>query len=1069
MFLKRLFASCREVIRHPIWLIPTVILGLIWVGLGYLGAVLKEMPIYLKVANFVTYAQGGLYGGNIAALGGILGKTAVAAFLNALIIPALNGRGPFGGFASGIKGFFSNVKCKSAGDLSKIFGGCGVALLLYSFMNSRQNLQEALVGIVATVFVMDNIGKKNGLITCLIYDIFWLFSGRKAPASGSLTRFLSGLAIGFTMAVAISASPYKLCVILGIAFIIFSFFSSLFRKKTGNIIPQGAAMILAIFVGLGAVCPFVLLSCYMEVNAAGTRWVDPYTYYGVNDIFDLYPKMRDSDVSMIKAYPVLDDSGENYRYLEDDSAFTIDLGDGKESVCSFKVLEEDYYGDVTGEYDVTLTFTGDPKSDALFRVKADWEERIMAEDSWYDYDEDSDYYFGDSDNREYEVINGTVEECTVCIDRKYEKDLPDPRLIKIDFGRPYSIYLFPDKIQIPGNDKKFQDGDKYAGTYSLIFRSEDGKTKGTIELNVEVTKDWAEVTYSGDKGVIKAAHKVAGRVDLESGYFYLEDEYVPLKESYLKYLETGESEAIDIDKFMERYGLDEDWNGEIIGTNMILKFDTSKEPYTIEGNISQQKIFFEEERYEVLEFWLLETKEKKTKLPPIFGGKDKDSSSNGNSGDGNEGNGNNGNESGGDGNDDDNNNTFKNFGELIQNMTAGGENANVHRDEKGSLIISFVGATVSILLGTAGGAAGGAAGAATGGATSIDLGPYIKRDEDGDLVVNDPATGEKRTYVANGDGTYTNPLSGATYDEQGLKNQVDHIEEHADHYRQTQETYQKAAWEQREANQYLSQDGQDYLKSKHELEAKQQREDQLDKMWYKYGGERGDEESIRKAMDSVQLRNEQIQQRDKEYADRKDFYVKTLEVTQVAADIGVDVLAGVTGQQSIKNAYTVGKNYASRLSDAYVNNKDMKGAIAMAGFDSLTDIGLDKASAAGFHITGNVSAELIKNTTQNLYEGKDWNKDWEKAALTGTAKGTVSKIASAFSDANKARTKEQLNKDYDLIIIADQSGASEKSIRAMQDIRLLNYVNNLHAETKVDAITTAAADLTNAGIDMAKE
>ena len=350
-----------------------------------------------------------------------------------------------------------------------------------------------------------------------------------------------------------------------------------------------------------------------------------------------------------------------------------------------------------------------------------------------------------------------------------------------------------------------------------------------------------------------------------------------------------------------------------------------------------------------------------------------------------------------------------------------------------------------------------------------DLGEYITRDADGDLYFRDPVTDDQILYKANGDGTYTNPLTGATYTTAELKRMAESRAENEELLRQDHETAQRAVKEQREDNRYLSQDGYEYLIQKKAAEKKLEREIQLDHNWVKYGGERGDEQSIRKAMSDQQARNEKRSQEAHAYATKMDYIVKGLEATETGADIGVDILATVTGQQGIKTAYTVGKNFASRMSDAYVNNKDMSGAIAMAGFDSLTDIGLDKAEGAGFEIVGNVGAELIKNTTQNLYEGKDWNDGWDKAAVKGTAKGVVSKISNAFTGNQEAITKQQLKSDMDLIKLASQNKASEKSMRYLQDIRLINYVNNLHAEKAVGGATAFLGDVARLGIDSAAE
>lgn len=130
----------------------------------------------------------------------------------------------------------------------------------------------------------------------------------------------------------------------------------------------------------------------------------------------------------------------------------------------------------------------------------------------------------------------------------------------------------------------------------------------------------------------------------------------------------------------------------------------------------------------------------------------------------------------------------------------------------GGVVGGALGGPLGSLLGSAAQAASSAAeGAFSGLADGIsgseqkeDLGPYIRRDPDGDLEVNDPVTGEKRVYVANGNGTYTNPLTGATYTPDELKSSLDSRAENAHLIRQDDAFAKAAIEEQRAANQEKS-------------------------------------------------------------------------------------------------------------------------------------------------------------------------------------------------------------------------------------------------------------------------
>lgn len=385
---------------------------------------------------------------------------------------------------------------------------------------------------------------------------------------------------------------------------------------------------------------------------------------------------------------------------------------------------------------------------------------------------------------------------------------------------------------------------------------------------------------------------------------------------------------------------------------------------------------------------------------------------------------------------------------------------------------AVAGAAAGTVTETVAEAAGNAALSGAGDTNFGDLGRYISRDEDGDLNVTDPATGEKRLYKANGDGTYTNPLTGATYTDNELAEQVGSRLENAGLISQDQAVADAAISAQRAENQKLSQAAGEYAKQKAEDEEKLKKELYQDKLEIKYGTVEGDTDALKAAIGKKQEQNEENA---KYYEDRADMFDKAIagaEVVQTAADVGVDVLATMTGPagQTIKKTYTVGKNMATRLSEA-VNSNDpnkqsISGAIAMAGFDSLADLTQDALGGKGWQISSNVGSEVFKNGMQNLYDGKEFFEGAGQSALQGTAKGIIDKIGGALTDNQKNITKEALRKDMAQIGHAVANGKISKAgERALRDMRLITYINNLHAEQAVETITTATGDLAKLATD----
>ena len=219
-----------EVLKNPKQLIPTLVLGAVWMVLSIAGSFFRSLPLPLSVLSFLTYAQGGMYGGLLAAAGGIMGKVVIAAFLNAMIVPVFSGQKPFAGVAGGISGLFKGAAAKGAKEVSPLIKGVGAALILYGFMNSRQSLQEAMVGIVGVIMLLKNIGTKGGFMTGLLFSAAQTFSRGKIPSRITVDRSLSGLTIGFALAVGLSALPFRPCVWVGLVLLVIGIIFGFFGK-----------------------------------------------------------------------------------------------------------------------------------------------------------------------------------------------------------------------------------------------------------------------------------------------------------------------------------------------------------------------------------------------------------------------------------------------------------------------------------------------------------------------------------------------------------------------------------------------------------------------------------------------------------------------------------------------------------------------------------------------------------------------------------------------------------------------------------------------------------------------
>lgn len=208
-----------KALKNPKQMIPTVVLGVFWLVLALLGSFgINPMPV--RILSFITFAQGGMFGGVFGAVGGILGKVVVVAFLNAAVIPLFKKKAPFSGIGGGIKDFFKNLAVKSIASIAPLLGGLGISLLLYAFMNNSQSLQNSIIGIIAFVMLLQNMGKQGGFLWGLVFSVANSVSKRKTPSFIGVSRYLSGMTLGFALSVALSAIRLQWCTWLGTGFLL---------------------------------------------------------------------------------------------------------------------------------------------------------------------------------------------------------------------------------------------------------------------------------------------------------------------------------------------------------------------------------------------------------------------------------------------------------------------------------------------------------------------------------------------------------------------------------------------------------------------------------------------------------------------------------------------------------------------------------------------------------------------------------------------------------------------------------------------------------------------------------
>ena len=333
----------------------------------------------------------------------------------------------------------------------------------------------------------------------------------------------------------------------------------------------------------------------------------------------------------------------------------------------------------------------------------------------------------------------------------------------------------------------------------------------------------------------------------------------------------------------------------------------------------------------------------------------------------------------------------------------------------GGVVGGALGGPLGSLLGSMAQAAGSAAEGALGGTPDTsgepeqkeDLGPYIRRDPDGDLEVNDPATGEKRVYVANGNGTYTNPLTGATYTPDELKASLESRAENAGLIRQDDAFNKAAIEEQRAANQEKS-----WRAKQAEAEAAAERakeaeeaehKEYVSKLASKYGVYSGDDEKLYR---KIAEKKDQEEIKGYEHlADEKAWKKgqEHLERVKKTSDVAIDIYAEIdpkTGKV-LKNAYTVATAAASNMGDVMAGKKSIGGAMVQTAVDSGVELAKNYSDGVAQKMFTNTVGDSIKVMSDTYMKGgslEEIQKEGEKAAIQGAINATVDSVFDTYGE-----------------------------------------------------------------------
>ena len=203
---KSLFASIIDTCKKPIKLIPAIVLFVVWFIISFLQAS-GINPLPVKILSFLTFAEAGLHGGFIGAIGGIIGKGLFACAVVILISLFKKGnKGEKRSFKETILGSFGF----NLNTLFVFLTGIGVSMLFYLFISGGAT-KRAFMGGMA-VMLLAALSALNGGFIPNIINAFT--SKGKTKASEAGVGFTRGLALGFIISAFIGLLGINLILII---------------------------------------------------------------------------------------------------------------------------------------------------------------------------------------------------------------------------------------------------------------------------------------------------------------------------------------------------------------------------------------------------------------------------------------------------------------------------------------------------------------------------------------------------------------------------------------------------------------------------------------------------------------------------------------------------------------------------------------------------------------------------------------------------------------------------------------------------------------------------------------
>jgi predicted amidophosphoribosyltransferase len=201
---RSLISSLTAFFKDPIKLIPLIILAVLWLTINILQACgVNFLPI--NVFSFLSFAEAGMHGGILGALGGIIGKGMFAGAAVSLVRLFTQKNAEKRSFADIIKGAFG----VSPNTLWTYLTGIGAAMLLYLFISGGAT-RISFMGGIAAAFLAARAALNNGFLKNLLGSL----TKSKSPSNPNVQGLIRGLSVGFAVSALIGLLNINLILII---------------------------------------------------------------------------------------------------------------------------------------------------------------------------------------------------------------------------------------------------------------------------------------------------------------------------------------------------------------------------------------------------------------------------------------------------------------------------------------------------------------------------------------------------------------------------------------------------------------------------------------------------------------------------------------------------------------------------------------------------------------------------------------------------------------------------------------------------------------------------------------